>query len=649
MKIHLVPGSLAEGVFSRGSKWWKRKGIPRAGGHGSKKARRVRKQGGAPDDEGNVRKILHAFRVHLHRDRGLSEWSSVRYVTVAGALLSFCEERGHALDQGRVPASILIDFAASCDDARAVRGAVLFCEFLRAWGVALPELDPAPGTLNEAQVEAFLEMAASQPEPYATLLCLLPWSGLRAQDLLRLPRDAVREGSDGSVSLVHEGALVGLGARAQERLRGYLAATSAEEGLLFPGQSGEAIGGATITRRLKQCRVAAGLPEFRVTALSDAYQVHYFEPAPAWPAGGGLDGLGEFVDESPGSAPEVLDDPSAIDPSAAEPSVDEEVSLDPPSIPPDDPNEAPSMTYDDEPYDDDEPDDLEPYEDDRYEPGSSEPGEPREPLRSRGRRRGRRRSAARSSRPRPSGAQNARVRDVDGLLPRSGHIEIRFRDPERGGRPRYCGRYLVRDVAPDGSIEAFIYEHLAPNLGGGEYLIFTSASDLQPRAVVDIAPPPPHARPSALGGQEPERQAGESSFEAGFRAGRRDAMREPYPAPPFGYDAGPALGLPLPAPEPAGPPSWFVEERRLQYEREKDERKAQLEREEREERRREREWQERREREEREFQRRQAELERQRVELERREERMEQRRKEEIAAAAAAAHPLKRSARRSST
>lgn len=571
-----------------------------------------------PNDEGGVRSIQYAFRIHLQRQRGLSERSAIRYVAAAGALLDFCEEHGHAIEQGQAPASVLVDFAAAHDDGRVWRGAVLFCEFLRERGVPLPVLDPLPGTLRIEQVERYLVAADGQPEPYATLLCLLPWSGLRAQDLLRLPREAVREAQDGSLCLVCEGVPVGLCARAQARLRGYLtgfrASFEEDSPLMFPGATGGSIAPSTITKRLRRCREQAELPEFRTTALSDVYLSHYFEPSPP-SAGGGLGELPE--DEDPASEPMS---------SAAS----AEAAADSPPSTPSDPNEERATVYDD--------DDDEPLDDDELDADADDPFEPDDAYEERDRhaesRRGRERDpgARRAARPRRSSGRarrgsgegrRASRREVDGLLPKSGYIHIRYRDPERGARPKYCGRYLVREVAPDGSIEAFIFEQLAPHWGGGEYLIFTDTNELRPRAIVDIATPPP--RPSGSPGPHgspgvgaPEWAHGgpgygESPFEAGYRLGRREAMRDPYAgAPPFGYDPGPAMGAALPTlPERSeSPPSWWIEERKLQLDLQKEERQAQRDREEREERRREAELAAQRERDERELARRWGELER---------------------------------------
>lgn len=532
-----------------------------------------------------MQRIQHAFRLYLEGEQRLSPWTARRYVTGAGHLLDYCESHGLELESGQVPSTLLTEFGAQADETRLVRGAILFCRFLIGRGVPLSELDGLNDELDREEAERFLAAARELPEPYATLVCLLPLSGVPARELRQLPLAAVVEDGD-SLALSHQGGQVRLGVMGSALLGSYLdgwrvGGERPESALLFPNETGAPIGASTISRRCKQCREQAGLPEFRMSTLSALYDA-YFNDHDAWSEGegegeggsdaaqlGGLDGLPEDADVSEPSHPPRSHSP----PTAALPSDDVLPNGDD-AHPDEDPTEE-AMHHDDD--DDDRP----------------------------------------PTRDRSTNRRPAKAREVDRLLPKQGTLYIRRRGED--GSIVYCGHYSVMDVAPDGAIEPFLFEHLAPRHGGGEYLIYLKATADTPRVIVRIADPgrstPAHPSapvpPRGLAQQSPMQTIREAiqlleelkksegspmSLDAAHRFARMEVkleqLMQQQHAPPFGSVLDgvphPSWSPPLPGPERSDTSAdrvlldMLMEDRRHAREVAADERRERREREERE-------------------------------------------------------------------
>lgn len=430
-----------------------------------------------------MRRVQHAFRVQLEQEGQLSPWTVRRYVTAAGHLLAYCEREGLDLERGEVPATLLVDFGREATDARMVRGATLFCRFLIRRGVPLEGLDVLHDELELEEVERFLVAAREQPEPYATLIALLVLSGVSATELRGLRRADVIE-REGRLWLRSAAGEVWLCDTAQRVLQGYLAGCrgehAAESELLFPStsKSGRPIGASTITTRSQRCMKEAGLRVSRLSALSGLYEA-YFAPTPSGEEGEGAEADGDEL----ALTPELSGLPA------------DEMGPDLPSLPNDDDPGEGSPEPHPEPHRAEEP--MSQDDEDDRDHGERR----REPLRPRHR-----------SRP----ARPARAQEVDRLLPRQGVIFIRHRMPD--GHLVYCGSYSVTEVAPEGSIEPYIFKYLAPNWGGGEYLIYLTAKMDVPRVTVHVAEPiggmgtragvpagPPMA-PQGQGHPNPERE-----------------------------------------------------------------------------------------------------------------------------------------------
>jgi len=399
-----------------------------------------------------------------------------QYVTAAGRLLKFCEGSSYDLYRGDVPGSLLEEFAGTLSGSnvrRLLRGAGLFVEFLAAQrDVPLPALvSPGADHLDRAQLDRFMSAAADEPEPYATLMRMLPMSGLRSSELSQLALDQVRRADDRIALAPSAGPTVELRAEAQELLRRYLdgwrAELEVESEALFPGaRTGRPLGASTISRRLQRIQKRANLHDFRISALSDLYAIH-FKPEP--------DEDDQEAQEGDPSAPST---PLAGLPDDEGPAPTPEP---PPEVTPDADGEG------DLPADNDDSDaragppseDRVDQEEDRYRTTTP--------------------STAPQSKARRQ--RNYPGKEIAKILPRSGSVVIRKRFD--GGRLGYIGQYQVTDFGEDGAIEPFIHRHLLPHYGGGDYLIYKNALTDKPLHVVHILAPqrtpdtPPQAHPSS--------------------------------------------------------------------------------------------------------------------------------------------------------
>jgi integrase/recombinase XerD len=153
---------------------------------------------------------------------------------------------------------------------------------------------PLPKTLDPRDVDrlfaALAERVDKDPDNprtlrLAALIELLYGSGLRATELVSLPRHAVRPGRD-FVILTGKGGkerLVPLGARAQAAVAALAALVPADERYLFPSRSNR--GAATHLSRLrlyqlvKELAADAGIPPDRVSphVLRHAFATHLLE------------------------------------------------------------------------------------------------------------------------------------------------------------------------------------------------------------------------------------------------------------------------------------------------------------------------------------------------------------------------------------
>ncbi|MGE0789746.1 MAG: hypothetical protein AB7S26_29000 [Sandaracinaceae bacterium] len=443
-----------------------------------------------------------------------------QYVTAARHVLGFAHEQGYDLYAGEVPRAFLREYADALEGPnvrRLLRGASLFVAFLADQrGVALPELDAPGDALDAEQLDRFLAAAACEPEPYATLLTLLPKSGLRCSELGPLALDQVRSSEAGTELVLAPDRRVALSDEAHEILRRYLvgwrASFSVASSALFPvPRTGNVLGAPAISRRLQRVQKAAGLSEFRISALSAAHHVAREsdddvvelrgeeDDAPrddgprattrsVQPTSSGLAGI-EVSDSDVDVETDVAfeDDVTASRPrSRSEP-------------PPTDGLIEDDLT-DDDPIDDsiDDPTDHHPTEEDdaaRLEENTMMDHDDED----------------RRTRKLNKSKMNGRFRshaskEIAKILPRSGSVVIRKRFD--GGRLGYIGQYNVTDFGEDGAVEPFVHRHLAPQYGGGDYLIYRDALTDQPLHVVHILAPqhgdaapwtPPPSPPSVAG------------------------------------------------------------------------------------------------------------------------------------------------------
>ncbi len=143
---------------------------------------------------------------------------------------------------------------------------------------------PLPRVLSEADVEAMFEAAgakASSGEPLAlrnlALLELLYGSGLRASEVVALPRGAVREGQDFLI-LRGKGSkerLVPISARADSAVKAWLDTVPASSPWLFPGGK-KHISRVRLFQIVRQMAADAGIAPDRISphVLRHAFATH---------------------------------------------------------------------------------------------------------------------------------------------------------------------------------------------------------------------------------------------------------------------------------------------------------------------------------------------------------------------------------------
>ena len=143
---------------------------------------------------------------------------------------------------------------------------------------------PLPKVLSEADVEAIFEAAgdkAASGEPLAlrnlALLELLYGSGLRASEVVSLPRAAVREGQPFLI-LRGKGSkerLVPISSRAGTAVRNWLQNVPASSPWLFPGGK-KHIGRVRLFQLVRQMATDAGIPPERISphVLRHAFATH---------------------------------------------------------------------------------------------------------------------------------------------------------------------------------------------------------------------------------------------------------------------------------------------------------------------------------------------------------------------------------------
>jgi integrase/recombinase XerD len=238
-------------------------------------------------ERGAARNTLLAYGRDLEQ---ASDWLSGRLGSAQPADLAALSARWAELAR-----------ASAARKASAVRQffAFLAAESLRPDNPALAletpvSARPLPKTLDPRDVDrlfaALAERVDKDPDNprtlrLAALIELLYGSGLRATELVSLPRHAVRPGRD-FVILTGKGGkerLVPIGARAQAAVAALAAHVPADERYLFPSRSNR--GAATHLSRLrlyqlvKELAVDAGIPPDRVSphVLRHAFATHLLE------------------------------------------------------------------------------------------------------------------------------------------------------------------------------------------------------------------------------------------------------------------------------------------------------------------------------------------------------------------------------------
>ena len=143
---------------------------------------------------------------------------------------------------------------------------------------------PLPRVLSESDVESIFEAAqdkAASGEPLAlrnlALLELLYGSGLRASEVVSLPRGAVREGQPFLI-LLGKGSkerLVPISSRAQAAVKDWLANVPASSLWLFPGGKSH-IGRVRLFQLVRQMAADAGIAPDRISphVLRHAFATH---------------------------------------------------------------------------------------------------------------------------------------------------------------------------------------------------------------------------------------------------------------------------------------------------------------------------------------------------------------------------------------
>ncbi len=148
---------------------------------------------------------------------------------------------------------------------------------------------PLPKTLDPRDVErlftALADRLAADPSPatlrLSALVELLYGSGLRATELVSLPRHAVRPGR-GFLVLAGKGGkerLVPVGARAEAAVIAHAAHVPREAAWLFPSRGGQPLTRLRLYQLVKALAAEAGIPPERVSphVLRHAFATHLLE------------------------------------------------------------------------------------------------------------------------------------------------------------------------------------------------------------------------------------------------------------------------------------------------------------------------------------------------------------------------------------
>lgn len=149
---------------------------------------------------------LEAFSGYLLNVRAKN--TAVKYVDAARHFLRFCEER--QLQFTQLPPNAIADFVAwllARDLAPRsvhvyVAGARSYLKWCEGHGLATPvrlhadmprAASPVPNALRDEALLSYLRAASRLHEPYRSALLLLPYCGLRSEELATLPLSAVRK------------------------------------------------------------------------------------------------------------------------------------------------------------------------------------------------------------------------------------------------------------------------------------------------------------------------------------------------------------------------------------------------------------------------------------------------------------------------
>ena len=241
-----------------------------------------------------------AFARHIGAVREKS--TARRYREAVRGFLRYCQKR--QVDLHRAQPGLLSQYAAEL--ARTgmsastvhvhVTGTKRYLDWRRSLGdpvsmLARPDLPkvivPIPDALNVQQLQAYLNACNELAEPVRSALLILPYSGLRCSELVRLRLDSVRTATTRSRLQVHF-QLSGKGRKERavpvleecyDALRAYVSGWRTRQRKspwLFPDGAGNPLKQREVGRQVEQVRARAGLRKLTPHTLRRTYATNLY-------------------------------------------------------------------------------------------------------------------------------------------------------------------------------------------------------------------------------------------------------------------------------------------------------------------------------------------------------------------------------------